>query len=311
MGVSAGTSSVSIITQAEYEASLSKDCNLKSLSVEGATLTPAFSADVTEYSTEMEAGVTKINIVATKSDSKSSVTGAGEKDVTEGMNKFEIVVTAENGSSKTYVLNVNVKELSPINVKVGKDNLTVVRKRENLTAPQNYSEVDVKIGDEDVPGYYSEVTKLTLVGLKDEKGEIKLYIYDKKKNTYKIYNELSFAKITLYQMDMDKDDIPTNFKKTTIQIDGVEYTVYKYDLDSKYSIMYGMNTETGKKHIYMYDETENTLQIFNDDLYNKMINDTLYYRNLLFCMAGVSLIFLIVIIIMIVKLSKAKKNKKK
>ena len=33
---------------------------------------------------------------------------------------FDIVVTAENGSTKTYHLTVTVKELDPINVKVDK-----------------------------------------------------------------------------------------------------------------------------------------------------------------------------------------------
>lgn len=311
MGVSAGTSNVRVITQAEYEASLSKDCNLKSLSIDGATLSPEFNSNTTEYSIELEPGITKINIKAEKSDSKSSVNGIGEKEVSEGLNTFDITVTAENGSSKTYKLNVTVKELSPINVKIDNKNYTVVRKRENLIAPQNYSEVDVKIGEEDVPGYSSDITKLTLVGLKDEDGNIKLYIYDRKKNTYKTYNELSFSKIVLYQMDFDEDEIPANFKKTKIKIGDAEYTVYKYDVDSKYSIMYGMNTETGKKHIYMYDEVESTLQIFNNELYETMINDTTYYKNLLFCAVGASGILILVIILMVIKLIKSKKNKQK
>ena len=41
---------------------------------------------------------------------------------------------------------------------------------------------------------------------------------------------------------------------------------YKKNKKSNYALIYGMNVETGKKHIYMYDKEEDTLQIYNDEL---------------------------------------------
>ena len=311
MGVTPTTSSVKIITREEYEASLSKDCNLKSLGVEGAILSPEFSQDVLEYTVEMEPLTTKINIVGTKSDSSSTVTGLGEKDVVEGDNNFDITVTAENGSSKTYKLKVIVKEQSPIEVKIDKDKYTVVRKREDLPSIERYEEVDVKIGEEDVPGYYSSITKLTLVGLKNEKNEISLYIYDKEKNTYTPYLEINASKIILYQLELDNEDIPEGFKKTTIKIGDKEYTAYKNDKLKKYVLVYGMNTETGKKNLYLYEEKEQTLQLFNEDAFNSMIDEQNYYKNLLYCACGVIGLFIIVIIILIIKLVSSNKSKKR
>ena len=105
--------------------------SLKLLSVEGYEISPEFSSDVLEYSTEVPSSVKSVKINATKTDSKSSVDGIGEKEVDEGINKFEIVVTAENGDKRTYILNVNVKDLNPINIVVNNANYSIIKNTKN------------------------------------------------------------------------------------------------------------------------------------------------------------------------------------
>ena len=80
------------------------------------------------------------------------------------------MVEAENGSTKTYTIVVNVKEKDPINVKVNKEDLSVVRKTDELKdlIKDYYVETTVKINDEEVPAYKIEALDLTLVALKDE-----------------------------------------------------------------------------------------------------------------------------------------------
>lgn len=120
---------------------------------------------------------------------KSSITGLGEKEVHEGANSFDIVVTAENGSTKTYHLTVTVKELDPINVKVDKKEMTLIQKEEELTGkvPNHFEKTTVKINDKDVLAYRNKVLKLTIVALKDSKGNINFYEY--KNNNYKLYKQ--------------------------------------------------------------------------------------------------------------------------
>ena len=106
--VSTSSKTVKVITQAQLQASYSKDNYLKSLSIDGLKLTPAFKKDVMEYRAEANANTTSINIKATKNDSKSSISGAGKHNVGEGENKFNITVKAQNGSTRTYKVIVNV-----------------------------------------------------------------------------------------------------------------------------------------------------------------------------------------------------------
>ena len=93
-----GKKSIKIITQAELEASYSKDNNLKSLSIEGFNLEPTFKKDTLEYNVSVPEDTKTITINAQASDSKATISGSGEKEVSAGMNNFTIVVRAENGS---------------------------------------------------------------------------------------------------------------------------------------------------------------------------------------------------------------------
>ena len=236
LSTSGGSTSVKILTQAEIEASYSKNNNLKDLSVEGAELTPAFNKDTLEYSVELEPETKSIKVNATKEDSTATISGTGDIEVSEGDNKINVVVTAQNGSTKTYVINAKVKELSPIEVKIEKESFTVVRQQDALTAPEGYAETTAKIGEEEVPAFTNEVTKLTLVGLKDSKGNIKFYSYDEKKNKYTPYIQVTSNKVVLYQTTLNKNiQIPDGYKKYTIKIDNIELECYKLAKNSRFS----------------------------------------------------------------------------
>ena len=99
----------------------SSNNNLSSLTIEDYNLDKEFKKEVTEYSVVVENDVKKIKINAQLDDSSAKVEGTGEVEVKEGNNKIEIKVTAEDGSTKTYVINVTVKELNPVEVTIGKN----------------------------------------------------------------------------------------------------------------------------------------------------------------------------------------------
>lgn len=271
---------------------------LSSLEIEGVELSPKFSKDTNEYTAEVENEVKKIKINAKVQDSKSSVSGTGEKSVTEGMNKFNVVVTAENGAKKTYVIKLTVKEADPIKITLNEKVYTVIRKKDDLPSVSTYyDDKIINIEDEEIPAYYSEVTKLLLIGMKDEDGKTNLYIYDENKKTYKLYNEIKFNQIVLYNIDFPKSKIPVNYKKYTETIDEKELTVYKLNKDSKYSLIYGINVETGKENIYKYDKQENTLQIFEREEQKLLEEEIEQYKKLIMIFGGVILVLVLLVTI--------------
>lgn len=284
---------------------------LSSLSIDNVTLSPAFNADVTNYTAEIEAGTTEINVNAAAADSKATVAGTGKIAVVEGANNINVDVTAEDGSKKTYTIVANVKEFSPIEVKVDNDTYSVVRKKTLLTAPADYTETTVKIDNEDVPAFVSEITKYTLVGLKDSEGQVALYVYDKDKESYTLYQELTFNNIKFYPMEADIKTLPNGYTKTTISYSDKEITAYKLKASSKYALLYGMNVTTGKKDYYMFDSSENTLQKYNSegtDALNKQL-DT--YLIIMLVLIATNVVFLVLGIIFLIKYLKAKKGDSK
>ena len=237
--------------------------NLKSLSVEGYTLSPEFNQDTLEYTVELEASVEKIMVNAEKADSYASLSGGGEITVSEGDNRIEIKVTSETGKEKVYVINAVVKDSNPITTTVENKKLTVVKKASSLTKPDLFEETKIKINEMEVPAFYNEATKTTLVGLRDEKGKIELYIYDQDKNSYQKYLTLIGTEFHLIQKEAK--GIPEGYQKVTKKIDDIEYTAYQKD-KSDFLLLYGTILENGNEGWYSYDTKEKTLQRYNKDI---------------------------------------------
>ena len=237
--------------------------NLKSLSVEGYTLSPEFNADTLEYTVELEASVEKIMVNAEKADSYASISGGGEIAVSEGDNRIEIKVTSETGKEKVYVINAVVKDSNPITTTVEDKKLTVVKKASSLTKPDLFEETKIKINEMEIPAFYNETTGTTLVGLRDESGKIELYIYDQDKNSYQKYLTLIGTEFHLIQKEAK--GIPEGYQKVTKKIDDIEYTAYQKD-KSDFLLLYGTILENGSEGWYSYDTKEKTLQRYNKDI---------------------------------------------
>lgn len=271
----------------------SKNNFLKSLSVEGYNLTPEFNKETQEYKLELEPGTEKINVIATKEDQAASIKGSGEIEITEGINTINIVVTAENGNERTYKIIANVEEKDPINVTVGKNKYTVVKKAELLPQMDNLKKGTVKIQGFDIPTYENEVTNITLVGLKDSEGKIRLFSYDSKTGEYKVYKEYSFDKMNLY-IHEDKN---STYESVKIKINDEEVIAYKIEGLKDYYLLYATNTITGNEDYYLYDTKENSVQRYNTDILDRVTEEKNKYFSVvlvLSCVSFLSMLFLLI-----------------
>ena len=79
--------------------------NLSSLSVSGGVV--SFNKDTTSYSIKVGSDVTSVNISATAEDGGARISGTGTRNLNYGNNALEVIVTAANGATKTYTINVN------------------------------------------------------------------------------------------------------------------------------------------------------------------------------------------------------------
>lgn len=305
MNATGGSKTISIKTKEQIEASYSDNANLKSLSVEGYSLTPAFSKSVKEYNVEVPNEKESINISASKEDANASVSGTGEKTLVEGNNKFNVVVTAQKGNSVTYIVNVYRKELNPISVTVNNKNYTLVRKEENLPEYKTFTAKTVLYEDTEIPALYSEITGLTLIGIKDDDGNVSTYIYEDNKIT-DIYIELDNYAVTLLPLSLKESDMFKEYEKTTVEISGASVDAYKMP-GSKYAVIYASNVETGVENYYTYFMEDGSFQVYDKDIAKNLAEKISIYKYVIYGLIGVVVLqFLILIFI-----PKKKKNKKK
>ena len=95
-----------------------KDGNnkLNSLQVYPGTLSPAFSADVTDYTVTVPGDTTEVAITATAQSSKATVNVTGGKELKLGPNEASVSVIAENGSATSYKITIMCGEIEKIQV---------------------------------------------------------------------------------------------------------------------------------------------------------------------------------------------------
>lgn len=315
-GNSSGTSNTSTPVKKK-----SNNNYLSSLTVDGYSLDKEFKKDELEYSLVVESGTDKVIINAQLDDDKAKVTGIGEIALKEEDNKLEIKVTAEDGSTRTYILNVKIEELNPVEVTIDKKKYSIVRKEiDSIKIPNGYEKSTIKIGDEDILCYKNNKTKNILMILQDDKGNNNLYSYNEKTKKYTLYSSLTIGNTTLSIIDMPSNLVPKGYTKVSFKYDDTKLEGYQYIESNKtyaaddgvkgsdFYLVYAINEKTGEKALYVFDKLEGTIQRFNSDLvkaYEDENNQYFLYMLISLTLLAVSIIVLSVVLI------KQKKHKNK
>ena len=106
----------------------------------------------------------------------------------------------------------------------------------------------------------------------------------------------------------DLPDQQKGYKKYEIKINDLNVKVLKIKKDSKFAIVYGIDLDTGKKNYYSYDIENNTIQLYNDEYSNFLIDYMYIGIYIILGSWALLLIFIIIIIVLCVKNSKRKKK---
>ncbi len=265
---------------------------LSSIQVGEYSLTPEFDKDTLEYSLTVPSTTNTVTIEAKAADGYASVEGTGEFEVDEGANVFSITVHAENGDERIYQVTVNVEDQNPIRISMDGGEYTVVKNVKHVTKPDLYEASTVQINGFEIPCYVSEVTNYILVVVKSSTGDNHFAIYDQDHQTYQLYEEQKSQSLILYVMKAP--EALEGFHETTILINDVTYPAFKINDNSDFALVYAMNIETGDKNYYLYNQKENTYQLYFDEMANLLREENHTYKNviLVFACACIFLILL-------------------
>lgn len=244
----------------------SDDNYLKSLEISPGVLNPSFQAGTTSYTVELPKETKAIVVSAVANDSKATVAVTHHNDLEPGANKTYIVVTAENGTQRTYVLNVNCgeveeeNEIPPVILDGTEYTFATTDRLEEAAVPEGFEAGEGEYEGMPVTTYVSPNQLLHIVYLLREEGEGQWFIYNQEQKTFIPYIEYRAAANRYILMVPDAEvNIPSGYTPLETELQGQKVTVYAKDDDQEFLLVYAMNIN-GETGFYLYDTIEETYQ---------------------------------------------------
>lgn len=95
----------------------SSNANLSNLGIKPYDFS-GFKSGTTTYNVTVPNDTTSVEVYATAQSSSAKVNGTGKKSLELGTNKIDVVVTAEDGTAKTYTINITRQEGTEANTEI-------------------------------------------------------------------------------------------------------------------------------------------------------------------------------------------------
>ncbi len=275
---------------------------LSALTVSAGTLAPAFDPAVTEYTLSLPQGTEKLTLTATPSDSNATVQGDGELTLQEGENTLPLVVTAEDGSAKTYTITVQVAQAPTLFLDYNGQRLGVVKDVSQVTPPAGFAPAEPITYSGDTLPIWTDVSgKRTLVYLMDEKTSAQgFYLFSQTTGVQSPYLPILCGSVTYIYTDIPKElsSVP-GLTPATVKAFGQTLNGWTYNDASlkDFCVLYLMD-DAGSYGYYTYDSREETLQrfsgaVFADDAGQSLRVPMLY----VYIAGGAALVLLILLIV--------------
>lgn len=284
---------------------------LSALTVSAGTLTPAFDPAVTEYTLSLPQGTEKLTLTATPSDSNATVQGDGELTLQEGENTLPLVVTAENGDTKTYTVTAKVAQAPTLFLSFSGAKLGVVKDVEGVTPPTGFTAAEpVSQGGDTLPLWVDANGKHTLVYLVDEKGVAGFYLYSRTEGVLSPYLPLVCGGATYIYTGIpsEKAAVP-GLKAATVEAFSQTLSGWRYEdaALSDFLVLYLMD-DGGQYGYYTYDTKNATLQRFSGAVFTDS-GETLAVPMLYVYIAGGAAALLLILMLVFACISGSRGRK--
>ena len=285
---------------------------LSSLTVSAGTLTPAFDPAVTEYTLSLPQGTEKLTLTATPSDSNATVQGDGELTLQEGENTLPLVVTAENGDTKTYTVTAKVAQAPTLFLDYNGQRLGVVKDVSQVTPPAGFAPAEPITYSGDTLPIWTDVSgKRTLVYLMDEKTSAQgFYLFSQATGVQSPYLPILCGSVTYIYTDIPKElsSVP-GLTPATVKAFGQTLNGWTYNDASlkDFCVLYLMD-DAGSYGYYTYDSREETLQRFSGAVFTDS-GETLAVPMLYVYIAGGAALVLLILLIVFASVAGSRGRK--
>ena len=283
---------------------------LASLTVSAGELAPAFDPTITDYTLSLPLRTNKITFTATPSDSKATVQGNGEVALRSGENKVAVVVTAEDGSAKTYNITVKVAREPTVFFSLNGESLGVMQDTDGVTPPAGFSPTTVPYSGEELPAWTNAAGQMLLYLVNQDTLAAGFYLYDEAEGVQSPYLPIVYGATTYVYTGVpaEKESIP-GLTLCDVEAFGHILKGWKYEDASlqDFCVLYLMDAG-GNYGCHTYDSQSGTLQRFSGAVFTED-GRTMRVPMLYVYIAGgaAAVLLLLVIILAAVCISRGKK----
>ena len=283
---------------------------LASLTVSAGELAPAFDPAITDYTLSLPLRTNQITFTATPSDSKATVQGDGEVALRGGENKVAVVVTAEDGSAKTYNITVKVAREPTVFFSLNGESLGVMQDTDGVTPPAGFSPTTVPYSGEELPAWTNAAGQMLLYLVNQDTLAAGFYLYDEAEGVQSPYLPIVCGATTYVYTGVpaEKESIP-GLTLCDVEAFGHILKGWKYEDASlqDFCVLYLMDAG-GNYGCHTYDSQSGTLQRFSGAVFTDD-GRTMRVPMLYVYIAGGSaaVLLLLVIILAAVCISRGKK----
>lgn len=283
---------------------------LASLTVSAGELAPAFDPAITDYTLSLPLRTNKITFTATPSDSKATVQGDGEVALRGGENKVAVVVTAEDGSAKTYNITVKVAREPTVFFSLNGESLGVMQDTDGVTPPAGFSPTTVPYSGEELPAWTNAAGQMLLYLVNQDTLAAGFYLYDEAEGVQSPYLPIVCGATTYVYTGVpaEKESIP-GLTLCDVEAFGHILKGWKYQDASlqDFCVLYLMDAG-GNYGCHTYDSQIGTLQRFSGAVFTDD-GRTMRVPMLYVYIAGgaAAVLLLLVIILAAVCISRGKK----
>ncbi len=303
----------------------SSNANLLSLSVNGMALTPKFSKDVTEYSLTLENSFEKVKISAQAESGKASVGGLGEVSLKVGENPCEVIVTAEDGTKKTYSIKIKratVEEsvaLNPLVTVIDGKMHHIVPTLDDTPVPAGFKAGKTYYNNKEIEVFESEDLTLKLFKIsRDEDKYTDYYTYVDYRDEFVKLNYITVNN-EMYILEAFPEGFvaPKGYYEATVTLGGESVTAFcsENEILKDFYVIYCY--ANGTRGFYRFDTLTTKIQRAPDFGVEISEGDKPFPESLeeltkleMYLGLAVVLLFVIVIVLVILLMVKGKKRKK-
>lgn len=245
-----------VVLRGTKEVTKSGNSFLKTLSVNGATLSPEFNKNTTAYSLNLKSEVKELAFSGTVDDSKA--TAIGFETVSVDKKTHSIVVTAENGTQTTYTFRWIVSDSSFVF-----DGQELVYDGSLLNAQSAFVKKEYEIkGNKYI--LYEDKDSHKIIGLKNQFNQSAFYLYDLNLGVLGQFNPIVINKVTYNQAKLTELTplLVEKYQLEYVTVGDLNIPGYKVNKEGyENKVIIALQDLTGKIGFYEYDATTKSVKL--------------------------------------------------